>query len=110
MAGPGSRNPPPTDRHSIAVWYPTSCPVEKNSGRDPSSGPGGASGVETTSAGISIALLRNRQARALISSPSSPKSEASTICTFRPGRTTSASTRTGPIGTGLRISNVTRPT
>ena len=51
-----------------------------------------------------------RQARARISTPSSPKRVASTICTLRPGRTTSASTRTGPIGTDLRILRVTRPT
>ena len=47
---------------------------------------------------------------ARISSPASPESEASTSCTFRPGRSTRVSTRTGPIGTGRRISNMTRPT
>ena len=51
-----------------------------------------------------------RQARARISSLSPSPSVASTSCTRRPGRTILASTTTGPIGTGRRISKVTRPT
>ena len=76
------------------------------------------------------ALLRARRRRGLGRLPPAPRlarsaaaspapapahrslleSEASTSCTRRPGRTTSASTRTGPIGTDFKISKVTRPT
>ena len=54
--------------------------------------------------------MRSCQAVARISSPASPASEASTSRTLRPGRSTRVSTRTGPIGTGRRISKTIRPT
>ena len=49
-----------------------------------------------------------RQPRALTIAVPSLLSVPSTSSTLRPGRTTSASTSIGPIGIGLRISNVAR--
>jgi hypothetical protein len=57
-----------------------------------------------------MSLTARRQPRARITSPSGPDSDASSIATLRPGRTTRAFTVSGAIGTGARISMVTRPT
>ena len=82
----------------------------KNSGTEPCSGPGGGSPGRSAPRAGRARAVRIRQPRARISSCSPSRSEASTSWTRRPGRTTLASTSTGPIGTGRRISKVTRPT
>ena len=57
-----------------------------------------------------ISLTATRHPRARISSPSGPDRDASNISTLRPGRTMRALTVSGAIGTGARISTVTRAT
>jgi hypothetical protein len=64
-----------------------------------------------SSAGTSTSATRSLQAVARTKiSPSSRDSVASDISTLRPGLTTRASTRSDVIGTGRRMSKVTRPT
>ena len=107
VAGPGSRNAPRAKTISIAVCQPTFSPVAKNSSAAASSGPGGASSCSQSAVTSATA---SRHPRALITTPSAPVSAASSSSTLRPGRTTRALTVSGAIGTGARISNVTRPT
>ena len=79
--------------------------------RDPSFlGPRRCLFLDQRLGGSSNSVVRSCQAVARINSPASPDSEASTIRTFRPGRSTRVSTVTGPIGTGRKISNTIRPT
>lgn len=110
VPGPGSRNAPATKRYSIAVKYPTSTSVGKKGTCRPASGPGiGASG-RPESPGSSSSVVRSRHAEArMISVASSARaSVASSSSTLRPGRATRAVATSGAIGTGRRISTVTR--
>ena len=81
--------------------------MAKNSRARASSRPGGGSSCSQSAA---MSLVARRHARARTTSPSGPASDASSISTLRPGRTTLALIVSGAIGTGARISTVTRPT
>ena len=107
VAGPGSRNFPRAKTISMAVCQPTRWPVAKNSRADASSGPGGGSSCSQSAV---MSAVARRQARARITTPSDPVSAASSSSTLRPGRVTLALRVSGAIGTGARISTVTRPT
>ena len=89
VAGPGSRNFPRAKTISIAVCQPTLSPDGKNSRAVASSGPGGGSSCSQSAV---MSACGRRHARARITSPSGPASEASSSSTLRPGRTTLALT------------------
>ena len=107
--GPGSVTAPTTHRQSTASRYPPDQELAGGSLCTPSAGPWAGGSVSCTGpsseAGNSHAVAR-AQARPL----SSSYAVASHICTVRPGRTTDASTRSGPTGTGPSSSIVSRPT